>query len=92
MSTNQPPMDNANSSGKFKRWFIDHPASVGESYFEHQKMAARYAVILGLASIAALIHAVVPVLCQSTARRIIGSLHKELTQRATSDDHQPGCR
>lgn len=73
---------------RFKRWFTEHPETVNESYFEHQKMALRYSAKLAYAASAALVHALVPCLCQSTAREAICDLHGELTQRASNDKHR----
>lgn len=48
-----------------------HPASVGESYFGHMRFALRFAVLLLAAGCAALVHAVLPALFETTASRII---------------------
>src|SRR5580698_5382994 len=44
----------------FKRLFLSHPASVGESYFEHQRVALSFALPLLGAGLTALAHAVIP--------------------------------
>jgi len=36
--------------------FIDHPSSVGESYFQHLMMASRFALRMALGGIACLLH------------------------------------
>ena len=45
-----------------KRLFTEHPAAVGESYFDHMRVALSFAVPLGLAAGAALVHAFLPFL------------------------------
>lgn len=65
----------------FKSLFVDHPASVDETYFAHMKVAFTFAFWLGAAAIAALIHAVIPGACKSTASRIIKRLHAKMTTR-----------
>jgi hypothetical protein len=65
----------------FKRLFTGHPASVGESYFQHQRIALSFAVPLLGAGLAATLHAVVPGLCERTAGDIIRKLHARLEQR-----------
>jgi len=55
--------------------FRSHPASVGESYFGHMRFALRFAGKLFQAGGAAVLHAVIPPLCETTASRIIGELH-----------------
>jgi hypothetical protein len=47
--------------------FLSHPQAVNESYTEHAGVAFRYAARLFVASCAALVHAIVPALCKTTA-------------------------
>jgi hypothetical protein len=61
--------------------FLDHPHEVGEGYFEHMLFATRFASLLGLAAGAALVHAVFPFLCKTTASRIIFKLHDRIANR-----------
>ena len=61
--------------------FRDHPASVGESYTEHFGVAARFGGRMLLGGIGALIHAVVPALCQTTASRMVAGLHAEMVAK-----------
>ena len=62
----------------FARLFITHPQSVGESYFEHQRMAFSFAGPLLLAGFACLVHAVIPGLCERTASSRIAMLHERM--------------
>ena len=50
--------------------FTAHPASVGESYFQHMQFACRFGSIMLLGGIAAVVHAVFPFLFVTTASRI----------------------
>ncbi len=59
--------------------FTEHPASVGESYLEHFRFAARCSGHLAVAAGAAAVHAVVPSLCATTASERICALHSEVT-------------
>ena len=61
--------------------FTDHPASVDETYFGHLKFAFGFAFWLGVASAAALVHAIVPALCETTASRILKRLHARIESR-----------
>ena len=54
--------------------FTDHPDTVGETYFGHMAFALKFSGLLALAAAAALIHAILPFLCQTTASRIIKRL------------------
>lgn len=48
-----------------------HPASVGESYFGHMRFALRFAGLLFAAGGAALVHALLPAMFETTASRMI---------------------
>ncbi len=61
--------------------FFDHPASVEESYFEHLIFAGRFASTLFLASLAALIHAIIPVLFEKTASNLIRQMYARIENR-----------
>jgi hypothetical protein len=59
----------------FARLFLAHPQSVGEGYFEHQRVAFSFAGPLLLAGCACLLHAFIPGLCERTASSRIESLY-----------------
>ncbi|MFK7854618.1 MAG: DUF6356 family protein [Granulosicoccus sp.] len=83
MLSNQPsPVSNWRKSLSV---FSAHPASVGESYFEHQRKALGFAGALAYAALAATVHAFIPALCVSTARNRIAELHSRLQKRATTE-------
>jgi hypothetical protein len=65
----------------FRRLFLSHPASAGENYFQHQRVALSFALPLLGAGLAALAHAVVPGVCERTAGDIIRKLHARLENR-----------
>jgi hypothetical protein len=67
----------------FARWFLAHPRSVGESYFEHLAMAGGFAVRLLGAGLACLIHALIPALFQTTASDTVLRLHGVMAARRT---------
>ncbi|MBO6717734.1 MAG: hypothetical protein JJ913_07255 [Rhizobiaceae bacterium] len=62
--------------------FTDHPAAVGESYFGHMAFAAWFASRLGLAAGAALVHALLPFLFETTASRIVRELAERTHNRS----------
>ena len=78
MTTN---VDQQTSSMRFIKGFIDHPASVNESYLQHARFAFGFSGALFLAATAALIHAIVPPLFETTASRIISALNDRLSAR-----------
>ncbi len=64
-----------------ERVFLRHPRTVDESYFEHMKFALWFAVTLGAAAIAALVHAFVPALFEKTAGSLINRMHHRIHNR-----------
>lgn len=64
-----------------KRLFIDHPAEVDETFFEHLCFAGCFAGRLATAALAALAHALVPGLFQKTASNIVRELHVKTANR-----------
>jgi hypothetical protein len=61
--------------------FLEHPHSVGETYFEHQRRAFWFAGELMTAGIACTLHALAPRLFVCTASAKIMRLHEEMTRR-----------
>lgn len=61
--------------------FLDHPATVDESYFQHMRFALTFAFWLTVAGLAALVHAVVPAACETTASRILRRLVAKMDAR-----------
>ena len=66
---------------QFLRGFQDHPASVDETYLGHMRFALGFAGALFLAGGAALVHAFVPPLFETTASRRIKALHARIVAR-----------
>ena len=64
-----------------KRLFTEHPEAVGESYFEHMGVALSFAGPLLSAGMAALVHAVLPFLCVTTASSTVKQLHARMVNR-----------
>lgn len=62
----------------FKRLFVDHPASVGESYVEHMGASASFGGAMFLGSLACFVHAVFPGLCVKTGSGVITDLHRRM--------------
>ena len=57
-----------------KRLFTEHPASVGESYFEHMRFAASTGATMVVGGVACMVHAAFPFLCVTTGSRTIRRL------------------
>ena len=65
----------------FQRLFLAHPARVNESYFQHQRVALSFALPLLTAAGAALVHALIPGLCERTASNIVREQCARLEKR-----------
>ena len=63
------------------RVFLDHPAKVGESFFEHMLFAMKFSGLLFAAAGAALVHAIIPCMFEKTASTIIARLHERTHNR-----------
>lgn len=64
-----------------QRLFLAHPQRVGEGYFEHMLFALTFSGRLFKAAGAALLHAFVPALCETTASQSIMNMHAEIAAR-----------
>jgi hypothetical protein len=72
-----------------RRLFLDHPASVDESYTEHFRVAAGFGVSLLIGAMGAFVHALVPAFCQRTGSNTVKTLHKRLTKDPQRDGKRP---
>ncbi len=64
-----------------KNLFTEHPHSVGETYFEHMRCAIKFHYTLLKLSMCALIHAIFPFLCETTASDGIKKLNNCMQKR-----------
>ncbi|WP_159181853.1 MULTISPECIES: DUF6356 family protein [Pseudomonadota] len=65
----------------FRRLFLDHPASVGESYAEHFGVASRFGVTLIGGGLGCLVHAVVPAAFKTTGSQTVLRLNKRIVEK-----------
>lgn len=68
-------------STRLAKLFLDHPATVGETYFGHMAFAAWFSSRLFAAAFAAIVHAFLPFLFETTASRIIRELYERTHNR-----------
>jgi len=61
-----------------QRLFTEHPASVGETYWQHLGMACRFSFWLAAGALACLVHAVLPFLFVKSGSGIIAMLHDRM--------------
>jgi len=63
------------------RIFLNHPASVDESFGQHFLFATKFSLKLFAAAGAALVHAFIPCLFEKTASKIIAELYAKTHNR-----------
>lgn len=76
-----PQSSAANRLSLFARLFTAHPATVDETYWGHMRFALGFAFWLSVAACAAVIHALIPALCETTASRILTRLSNRMAAR-----------
>lgn len=69
---------------RIARLFTAHPETVGESYFGHMAFAMWFGSRLAMAAGAAIIHAFLPFLFETTASRIVRQLAERTHNRANA--------
>jgi hypothetical protein len=62
-----------------------HLRAAGETYWQHFRFATTFGLLAMAAGIAAILHAFIPALCQSTASRIVRHLGQLLEDRSRID-------
>ncbi len=62
----------------FRRLFLDHPATVGESYTEHFGVAGRFGMTMIKGGLGALVHAFIPALCKTRGSDTVAELHRQM--------------
>lgn len=71
------------------RLFVDHPRSLGMSWFEHGVGAFRIGGEMIGAGVACVVHAVIPGLFTQTAGKTVERLYDHMTKRRASGDNWP---
>jgi hypothetical protein len=74
-----------------KKLFTDHPASVGENYFEHLFAAARFSGGLLIAALACLVHAVLPFIFVKTSSIRVTALYQHMVTQRDRRNSLPDC-
>ncbi len=70
---------------KLARAFGDHPATVGETYFEHLGCALGFAAAMAAGAVACAVHALLPFLFTRTGSSIIADLHDRMVVNRARD-------
>lgn len=64
-----------------RRLFLDHPASVGESYAAHFGVASRFGARMVWGGARCMLHAVLPFTGKSAGSDTVTALHRELVAK-----------
>ena len=74
----------------FNRLFLDHPRSVGESYFGHQRQAMAFGARMLVGAIACFLHGIVPAAFIQTGSRTVSRLYDRMVvNRSTHSGKSP---
>jgi hypothetical protein len=73
----------------FRRLFLDHPASVDETYGEHFRVAAGFGWTMMIGAMGAFVHALIPAFCTKTGSNTVKRLHMRLTKDPQRDGKRP---
>jgi hypothetical protein len=65
----------------FARLFLDHPRTVGESYWEHFRVAGSFGVTMAVGGLKAMVHAVLPNCYETAGSDTIRALHKTMVEK-----------
>jgi Family of unknown function (DUF6356) len=68
----------SNAPGLLVKVFLDHPLSLNETYWQHQRRALHFGSSMIGAGVACVVHALVPALFARTASMTVQSLHDEM--------------
>lgn len=67
----------------FRKIFLNHPRSVGETYLQHFWHALSFSLMMFYGAFACFIHALIPSACERTGSNAIMKLHDRMvTNRA----------
>jgi hypothetical protein len=72
-----------------KRFFTEHPASVGETYIEHFAFATALGGRMVVGGLACILHGFLPELCKTTGSRTIRALALRLVPGNRQPPHRP---
>lgn len=62
----------------FRRFFVEHPRSVGESYVEHMGKACGFGGRMMLSGLACIVHGIVPRLFMMTGSSTVTKLYDQM--------------
>ncbi|HEU0043689.1 DUF6356 family protein [Sphingomonas sp.] len=64
-----------------RKLFLDHPASVGESYAQHLGVAGGFGWRMVRGGVACMVHGALPFVCKTSGSDTVTALHAELVAK-----------
>ena len=71
--------------------FTGHPASVGETYFQHLVTASTFFAKLFVAAVVCLVHAFLPFLFEKTGSKLITGMYQDMVSHRDRRASQPAA-
>jgi hypothetical protein len=68
----------------FRKLFLDHPASVGESYTEHFGVAGRFGLKMVIGGTGCMLHALLPFVFKTRGSDTVRALHAEMVAKRSA--------
>ena len=69
---------------RIRQLFTEHPASVGETYFQHLCAASGFAIRMFGGAVACFLHALLPFAFRNTGSECITALHERMVAKRRS--------
>ena len=66
------------------RWFVEHPASVGETYAQHFGVATRFGWRLTRGGLGCMLHGLLPFAFKTSGSDTVRELHAELVAKRSA--------
>jgi hypothetical protein len=73
------------------KFLTEHPATVGESYFEHMQVALSFGLRMTLGGLACIVHAVLPAFFTKTGSLVVKELHDRMINKRRTKPLPPGA-
>lgn len=70
-----------------KKFFVEHPRSVDETYFTHLRFASKSGAKLVMAGLACIIHSLFPFLFVTTASRTVQNMNSLMVNRGVKPNN-----
>ena len=87
-----PALPAPHTAMNLARLFAEHPATVGETYTEHMRMATGFGLAMIGGGLACLVHAVLPFAFVTRGSETVARLYERMVTSRAARAAQPGTR